>query len=197
MLDRGIRHVPVLSTDGRGRRRARGLGPRRRRDARSFHLRAAIARATTLDELAAAAAGLTPTVIALHDARVAATDISAIHSVVTDALTRRLLELAIADLGAPPAPFAWIALGSLARREAVPSSDVDSALVWYADDDDPALRPALLAIAQHVMDGLEACGFRADPKGAVAVRGRSSPAPPRAGRTPRTAGCRTPPRRRR
>ena len=37
-------------------------------------------------------------------------------------------------------PFAWIALGSVARREAVPSSDIDSALVWYTDDDDPELQ---------------------------------------------------------
>ena len=170
MLDRGIRHFPVLSPTGQviGVIEDSDLVAVATRS--SFHLRAAIARATTLDELAAAAAGLAPTVIALHDARVAATDISAIHSVVADALTRRLLELAIADLGAPPVPFAWIALGSLARREAVPSSDVDSALVWYADDDDPGLRPALLAIAQRVMDGLEACGFRADPKGAVASK---------------------------
>ena len=171
MLDRGIRHVPVLSPTGQvvGVIEDSDLVAVATRS--SFHLRAAIARATTLDELAAAAAGLTPTVIALHDARVAATDISAIVSVVADALTRRLLDLAIADLGPPPAPFAWIALGSLARREALPSSDVDSALVWYADDDDdPGLRPALLAIAQRVMDGLEACGFRADPQGAVASK---------------------------
>ena len=170
MLDRGIRHVPVLSATGQviGVVEDSDLVAVATRS--SFHLRAAIARATTLDELVAAAAGLMPTVIALHDARVAATDVSAIHSVVADALTRRLLELTIADLGAPPVPFAWIALGSLARREAVPSSDVDSALVWYSDDDDPGPRPALLAIAQRVMDGLEACGLRADPKGAVASK---------------------------
>ena len=170
MLDRGIRHVPVLSPTGQviGVLEDSDLVAVATRS--SFHLRGAIARATTVDELAAAAAGLTPTVIALYDARVAATDISAIHSVVADALTRRLLDLTIADLGAPPVPFAWVALGSLARREAVPSSDVDSALVWYGDDADPGLRPALLAIAQRVMDGLEACGLRADPKGAVASK---------------------------
>ena len=48
-----------------------------------------------------------------------------------DALTRRLAELAIRDAGPPPVPFTWFALGSLARREAVPSSDVDSALAWH------------------------------------------------------------------
>ena len=65
-------------------------------------------------------------------------------------------------------PFAWIALGSIARREAVPSSDVDSALVWYTDDDAP--REPLMALAAQVMDGLAACGFPADPKGAVASK---------------------------
>jgi CBS domain-containing protein len=60
-------------------------------------------------------------IIALHDARVAAEHIAAIHSVVMDALIRRLAELAVTDAGNPPAQFTWFALGSLARREAVPS----------------------------------------------------------------------------
>ena len=44
--------------------------------------------------------------------------------------------------------------------------------MWYSEDedDDPALRTALRAIAERVMDGLGRCGFRADPKGAVASR---------------------------
>ena len=49
-----------------------------------------------------------------------------IVAVVTDVLVRRLLDLAVADAGEPPSPFAWLALGSVARREAVPSSDIDS-----------------------------------------------------------------------
>ena len=172
MLDRGIRHFPVVSATGSviGVVEDSDLVAVATRS--SFHLRAAIARADTLAELVDAAAGVMPSVIALHDARVTATDIAAIQSVVVDALTRRLLDLTIAELGVPPVPFAWVALGSLARREAVPSSDVDSALVWYSEDedDDPALREALRAIAERVMDGLAECGFRADPKGAVASR---------------------------
>ena len=65
-------------------------------------------------------------------------------------------------------PFAWFALGSVARREAVPSSDVDSALIWYDDEGEPA--EALRALAGRVVDGLAACGFPPDPKGAVASR---------------------------
>ena len=107
--------------------------------------------------------------VALHDARVAAIDVSAIHSVVVDAVVRRLLELTVAEAGAPPVPFAWVALGSIARREAVPSSDVDSALVWYADDDDPSASATDGARGQG--DGRPG-GVRlpADPKGAVASK---------------------------
>ena len=167
MLDRGIRHFPVLAPDGRvvGVVEDSDLVAVATRS--SFHLRQAIARADTAAEVAAACAGLRPAIVALHDARVAATDISAIESVVIDAATRRLLDLTV---GEPPVPFAWIALGSVARREAVPSSDIDSALVWYTDDEDPELKQTLLGLAGRVMDGLADCGFKTDPKGAIASK---------------------------
>ena len=75
--------------------------------------------------------------IAMHDARVAAEHVTAVRSVVLDALTRRLVELAVRDVGEPPVPFTWFALGSLARREVVPSSDVDSALAWGDEGSGP------------------------------------------------------------
>ncbi len=167
MLDRGIRHFPVVAPDGRvvGVVEDSDLVAVATRS--SFHLRQAIARAGTAEEVAAACAGLRPAIVALHDARVAATDISAIESVVIDAATRRLLDLTFTE---PPAPFAWIALGSVARREAVPSSDIDSALVWYTDDEDPELKQTLMGLAGRVMDGLADCGFKTDPKGAIASK---------------------------
>ena len=170
MLDRGVRHFPVLDAHGRV------LGVVEDSDLvavatrSSFHLRTAIARAGTRAELVTAVAELRPTLLALQEGRVAATDIAGIQSVVMDALTRRLLELTVAELGAPRAAFAWIALGSVARREAVPSSDVDCALVWLGPDDDAELRGELQAVAERVIDGLRDCGFAPDPKGAVASR---------------------------
>ena len=70
--------------------------------------------------------------------------------------------------GEPPAPFAWLALGSIARREAVPSSDVDCAIAWDGDDSDPEIRAYMHRVAVRVLDGLAACGLRSDPKGATA-----------------------------
>jgi CBS domain-containing protein len=88
--------------------------------------------------------------------------------VCVDALTRRLLELAIQRRPAVGAEFAWLALGSQARREAMPSSDIDSAIVWFdadADADEDSIRARLLDLAHEVVGGLRACGLRMDENG--------------------------------
>jgi CBS domain-containing protein len=108
--------------------------------------------------------------VVLHDARVAAEHIAAIRSVVLDALIRRLAEFAVAAAGAPPAPFTWFALGSLARREAAPSSDVDSALAWRDEGAcaSPQAGEYLARLARAVDEGLQACGMHPDKHGANA-----------------------------
>ncbi len=129
MLDRGFRHLPVVSATGRILGVVEDLDLVAAQTRSSFFLRQRIAAAHTVEELVAAARELRPAVIAMHDARVAATNVMAVHSIVVDALTRRLLELAVAEAAQPAPSFAWLALGSQARREAVPTSDIDSAIV--------------------------------------------------------------------
>ena len=169
MLDRGVRHFPVLSKTGAllGVVDDVDLIAAERRT--PFHLRTAIAHAADAAELAVVARDLWPTVAALHDARVAPEHVSAIVSVVADALVRRLIDIAVAEDGEPPSPFAWLALGSIARREGVPSSDVDCAIAWDGDDDDPATRAYVKRVAVQVLAGLAACGLHEDPKGATAA----------------------------
>lgn len=169
MLDRGIRHAPVLSSTGAVLGVLEDVDVVAATTRGSFGLRASIARAATVAEVAHAAAELTPTVIALHDARVAAADVAGITAVVADAVTRRLAELAVAELGTPPRPLTWLALGSLARREAVPSSDVDSALVRVGPEDDAEAADYARTFAERVLAGLAAAGYRADTNGAVAT----------------------------
>jgi len=168
MLDRGFRHVPVVSATGEVLGVVDDLDLVVQQTRSSFFLRRRIARAQTVDELAGAAAELRPTVIAMHDARVAAANIMGVYAVVVDTLTRRLVELAVAEHGEPAAPWAWLALGSQARREAAPSSDVDSAIVWFGDGEEAVIRPYLHRIATQVVAGLEQCGLRADTHGASA-----------------------------
>ena len=108
--------------------------------------------------------------IALHDARVAPANIAAVYSVVVDALTRRLLELRSPRPATDPGvEFAWLALGSQARREAMPSSDVDSAIVWFGVDADERRQIAgCMPLGRTVVAGLEACGLQPDAHGATA-----------------------------
>jgi CBS domain-containing protein len=77
-----------------------------------------------------------------------------------DALTHRLLTLAIEDFGEPPAPWAWMALGSEARREQALHTDQDHALAYdpgdrSADDVDPYFA----RLAERVTAGIEAAGI--------------------------------------
>jgi len=168
MLDRGLRHFPVVSATGEVLGVVEDIDLIAAQTRSPFFLRQRIARAQSVEELIAASTELRPAIIALHQARLAAINIMAVYSVVVDALTRRLLELAVADAGELGISFAWLALGSQARREAVPSSDVDSAIAWFGDGDELTIRPALHRLAVKVVEGLTRCGLHEDAHGASA-----------------------------
>jgi len=51
-------------------------------------------------------------------------------STITDAITHRLVEFAIEEMGDPPAEFAFLALGSEGRREQTLVTDQDNAIVF-------------------------------------------------------------------
>jgi CBS domain-containing protein len=169
MLDRGVRHLPVVDPT------RRVIGVISDTDLMAvetrtpFHLRRAIARAETPAEVASAAAALPTTVLALHDARVASDSIGRVIATVHDAVTRRLIELAL-ERTPVETPFTWLALGSVARREAFPNSDQDSAIAWKGEGDAVEVREPLAALAAEVVDGARRSGFPACPNGAVASK---------------------------
>jgi CBS domain-containing protein len=170
MLDQGVRHLPVLDPQGRV------LGVISDTDlmaveARTpFRLRLAIDHAGSVDELSRLAGTLPETLLALDDARADPSAISRVLSSVHDALTRKLLELGEASLGPPPVPYTWFALGSFARREAVPSSDADSALAWAGPDDDPEVSRWMRSLGAFVADGLGRAGIHPCREGVLAAR---------------------------
>jgi CBS domain-containing protein len=77
-------------------------------------------------------------------------------SALNDGLARRLVGLA-ASRHALPARWCWLALGSEGRMEQTLATDQDNALIFEAADAGAA-RAALLAFADEVNRGLEACG---------------------------------------
>jgi CBS domain-containing protein len=89
-------------------------------------------------------------------------------SSLTDTLTRRVIELVGADLGPAPGPYAWLALGSDARREQTLHSDQDHALVHAEVADDDAVW--FHELAAGVTDLLEVAGLPRCPGGTMATR---------------------------
>jgi CBS domain-containing protein len=168
MLDRGFRHFPVVSASNEILGVIDDVDILTGQTRSSFFLRQRVANAESVEEVVSAASELRRAVIGLTDARVAALTVMAVYAVVVDATTRRLIELAIAKTGEPPGEFAWLALGSQARRETAPSADVDSAIVWFGDVAVAEIRPYLQRIASEVIAGLERCGFPSDEHGASA-----------------------------
>jgi CBS domain-containing protein len=134
MFERGIHHVPVREDGGRL------LGIVTDTDLmgverwKPFALRSEIERAASADEAIAVASGLRRMVATLVEADVPPLDIAHAVAVTIDTLTTRLLDLTIGELGDPPCPWAWLALGSEARHEQGLATDQDNALVVECDE---------------------------------------------------------------
>jgi CBS domain-containing protein len=163
MLDRGLRHLPVVSAAGELLGVIEDMDLVAARTRSWFYLRRRIAAAGSPGELAEVAREIGPMVVSLHEAQVAAANVMAVYALCVDALTRRMLELADARQDRVGVDFAWLAMGSQARREALPSSDLDSAIVFFSDDD--GVRDRLVEVGRLVLDGLQACGLRLDEHG--------------------------------
>lgn len=75
------------------------------------------------------------------------------------AFKQRLLELAEQQLGPPPIPYCFVALGSMARDEQLIVTDQDNAII-LDDSFEPAVHDAYFSqLATFVCDGLAACGY--------------------------------------
>lgn len=122
-------------------------------------IRRAIDEATSIDELTAAAALLPGTWLELYDTGVSAMHIAALLSAVIDAIMLRVLDLTDAGADLVPQRTSLMLLGSVARREPLPRSDVDTALVWEELRDAPEPAGKLQRWAGRVLDNMERCGL--------------------------------------
>ncbi|HSK39250.1 MAG TPA: putative nucleotidyltransferase substrate binding domain-containing protein [Arenibaculum sp.] len=80
-------------------------------------------------------------------------------SSLADAATERLVQLAEAEFGPPPVPYAWLAAGSQGRSEQTARSDQDNCLL-LSDDYDPDRHGSYFAtLASFVCNGLNTAGY--------------------------------------
>jgi CBS domain-containing protein len=124
-----------------------------------FVLRRAIAQAADEEALErVATTGLPRLLDSLLSAGMSAEDIGRVLTVQSDAATARLIDFAVERLGPAPCAWAWLGLGSVARRELTLASDQDNALAYAEDGADTYFE----ALATLVNEGLARCGFGAD-----------------------------------
>ena len=142
MVQHGVHHLVVTDEDGRpvGVCRVVDLSSADIRD--PLALRATIDAADTVEELSLAAAAIRPAAVELFDAGVLVLRIGVVLTDLVEAVVEKCIGWTPPFSGVDPddeGEFAWLLLGSLARREPLPVSDVDTALVWRAPsyDDRP------------------------------------------------------------
>lgn len=170
LLDTGAEHVVVL--DGSGG--LRGVVPWRdfsvSRTASDVSLHEQLRRAGSVDELADLARGI-PTFLGELLARgLASGRVIALYSTILDTTIRRAIRIVFAgheDLDRDA--FTWLSRGSNGRREAVLSSDVDSA-VAFTDGTPPELLGAYRSAFSEVHAVLASGGLSSDGHGATAQR---------------------------
>ncbi|MDE1335238.1 DUF294 nucleotidyltransferase-like domain-containing protein [Vibrio aestuarianus] len=95
---------------------------------------------------------------ALVEGRVSPETIGKVMTMIMDAYTRRLIQIAIDQLGPPPCDFSWIVAGSHARNEVHMLSDQDSAIV-LADEATESDRLYFNHLAMIVSNGLASCDY--------------------------------------
>ncbi len=154
MLERGIRHAPVVSERGRL------IGVVEVSDLFAvqphswFGARRAIARAQDIDALALAASGLPEIILDLHASSLRALEVARVLSALVDALTIRALELAQPSPERSTDGLVWVAVGSHARRELTPASIARGAVVCS--------EPPPPGWTESVSAALKACGLGSD-----------------------------------
>jgi PAS domain S-box-containing protein len=88
--------------------------------------------------------------------------VTRIMTAVSDAILARLIDLAKAELGSPPAAFAFVALGSEAREEQTLATDQDNAIIYadVAPEQNEAVQSYFLELGEKVCDWLDFAGYR-------------------------------------
>ena len=89
---------------------------------------------------------------------------------ITLALIKRSVELAILDLGSPPARFAWLSIGSQGRKEQLLLTDQDSILVFedVAAEKYRDVKDYFIKLAKKATATLEKVGYQSCPNNHIA-----------------------------
>lgn len=156
MLEARIHHLVVVDDQGRALSVVADSDLLAQEASDPLMLARRIERATSIDELADARARYPATVDVLLGAGARPSSIGRIVAEANDRLQRRLLRIAVGELGAPPARFAWIVMGSEGRRIQSLKTDQDNGILW---EDGAVTDEYFGALGAWMVAALEHCGI--------------------------------------
>ncbi|MCG8314804.1 MAG: DUF294 nucleotidyltransferase-like domain-containing protein, partial [Pseudomonadales bacterium] len=160
----GYHHIPVVKTDGKNNTKELLAGIITTSDlmlARQddpVYLVQHVSRQKTVAGLAEVRENIPSLFLQWVNAQLPAAQISHVLTAISDAITTRLIELAIQRLGPAPVDFCWLAFGSQARGEQLLNADQDNGILM-ADSVTPTQLNWFKDLATFVCDGLNSCGY--------------------------------------
>ena len=157
MTQRGIHHIPIMDdTNVTGIITASDLMLARKDD--PVFLVQHIGRQTTTQELKRVVAAMPDLLVQWVHAGIRSNQLSHVLTALSDAITVRLIELAIEEIGPAPVPFCWLGFGSQGRKEQLLGADQDNALL-ISDEMKPEDESWFSQLAEYVCNGLNDCGY--------------------------------------
>ncbi len=161
MATHGIRHLVILDAEDRvaGVVSERDLFAMQRIGLRN--VRKVIAAAADIDTLSQAAADVRRLCLNMLSQGVCAEKLTQFISGLNDSLTRRVIEINLAQHDLFGLDWAWLAFGSEGRDEQTFSTDQDNGIIFVCPDfaDRDALQLRFLDFSRDVNQGLARCGF--------------------------------------
>ena len=168
MVSHRIHHLPVVDQHGAAVGVVSTTDLVQLENSNPIYLAADIARQATLAAVVEQARRIPAVLGQLVDRDVSAADIGRVVTALGDAVRRRVVALVDAELGPPPAPYAWVVLGSVAREEEALSADQDHALVLS----EPDHGDWFARLAHRVTEVLVECGWPRCPGDVMATNPR-------------------------
>jgi len=120
-----------------------------------------IARAASIDEVAQCTERTPALVKTFIESSTRPRHVTNLLASICDAVTIRLVELAIKEMGPPPAAFAFISMGSQGRQELTLTTDQDNGIIYQKplDNDAKHVQDYFLQLGKKVSDGLNQAGY--------------------------------------
>ena len=157
MSEKNINHLPIVA-NSQPISMLTGTDIMRSQSSQPLLLIGQIDRQNSIESLVTVSEQLPALLQNLINSDAKAQEIGRILTLVTDALTKRLIFIAQQQLGEAPMPFCWLAFGSQARQDQAAGSDQDNALL-LENETDPDSKRYFKQLAKLVCDGLDQCGF--------------------------------------